>query len=553
MPEPQAGSTLRQSLRTAAGEALPPGPDGPDGTWALLDASGRTVETARNYGGVMHRFGATAKSGWLESLPAELRSQAAQMLAEVASAGSADRILPVLPQRLRWLRLRLQQVQTEAGPELILAMVDDLTELDEKSLVAQLIRDPLTGLLNRRAFLELAALPAESTARYAGVLAVDVRRFRRINEVWGRAAGDACLVETSRWLRSITDSGDLLIRLADAEFFVLLGKFSTAPVALAAEPQRNVDLGTHSLQLSLQAGFATGEVLRETAERAEVALAEAKREAWRSVVPWTRELAVVAARAARDEEAVHQAVLAGAQAVYFQPIVDLRSRRVSGVEGLVRLGGAAADVPAGQILQASHRLGLTPLLAERVYDLAFTDGMRLREVFPGCQLGINVSREFLATGLAIDTVLASAQHCGVDSSQIALELTEDAAAGLSSERLLSELDKGAAAGLHIVIDDFGQGETSLSLLRTLPLSAIKLDRSLLPADAADERGWDFVAGVIALLSRICGRLVAEGIETPEQAVRLLRLGVHLQQGYLFGAPQPADHWLSQGFQLPALD
>lgn len=550
MPEPPAGSALRQSLWTAAGEAVSGSPDGPNTTSVLLDEAGTILDVAENYSKLMDGSPPELGQLWTASLPLDLRASAVQMIAELTDGNPADRILPVLHEQLRWLRVRLERALSADGNRLVLATIDDLTSPDEKSLVSQLIRDPLTGLYNRRAFLELAALPVETTARYAGVLAVDVRRFRRINDVWGRAVGDACLIETTRWLEAISEPADLLIRLADAEFFVLLGRFSTAPVALAAEPQRTVKIGDRSIQLSLQAGLAAGANLRDTAERAEVALAAAKRDAWRTVVPWTNEIATAAAQAARNEEAVQQALLAGAEAVHFQPIVNVVTEQVTGVEGLVRLGGAAADVPTGQILEASHRLGLTPMFAARIYDLAFADGLRLRQVFPGCLLGINVSREFLSTGLAIDTVLASARRSGVDPSDITVELTEDVAASLSSERLLFELTKGADAGLQIVIDDFGRGETSLSLLRKLPLSAIKLDRSLLPVRPDDERGWDFVEGVVSLLSRICGRLVAEGIETLEQSFRLRQLGLYLQQGYLFGAPQPADTWLADRFTFP---
>lgn len=526
------------------------GLDGPGGVSALLDADGHVLESGTEYAAMVGSSPPHPGQAWVDTLPEQLRPAAMSMLAEVRLAESSDRILPLLAEQLRWLRIRLRPVTGAQAERLLLVEFDDLSSPDERSLLAQLIRDPLTGLYNRRAFLELAALPPAVTARFTGVLAIDLRRFRRINDVWGRAVGDACLIETARWLRSICHPLDLLIRLADAEFLVLLTQLSTAPVALASEPQRTVLVGERSLQLSLQAGLATGQVLRETAERAEVALAEVKRDAWRSVVPWTQAIAAASARTARDEEAVQQAVQAGAEEVYFQPIVNVVTGRVAAVEGLVRLGGAAADVPTDKIIEASHRLGLTPTLADRVYDQAFAGGLRLRRVFPHCLLGINVSREFLSTGLAIDIVLAAAGRRGVDPSGISLELTEEVAAGLSPELLLSELRRGADAGLQIAIDDFGKGETSLSLLRKLPLTTIKLDRSLVPTEARDERGWDFVEGVVSLLSKISGRLIAEGIETPEQSFRLRQLGVYLQQGYLFGAPQPVEHWLAGGLQLP---
>ena len=126
------------------------------------------------------------------------------------------------------------------------------------------------------------------------------------------------------------------------------------------------------------------------------------------MVRWTDEIAEQTARSAAAEEAVQQAISAGDETVLFQPVVDLRTGAVSGVEALVRLGGPAAELPTDLVLAASHRLGLTASFAERIYELAFSNGLRLRSVFPGCLLNINVSREFLSTGLAIDTVLATA-------------------------------------------------------------------------------------------------------------------------------------------------
>nr|MDQ2956582.1 EAL domain-containing protein [Actinomycetota bacterium] len=316
--------------------------------------------------------------------------------------------------------------------------------------------------------------------------------------------------------------------------------------------ERTVHVDGHRILLSLQAGWATrspSTSLLTAAEEAETALAVAKRQAWRTIVPWTAEISQDAVEAAAAEEAVQQAVAAHQEAVRFQPVLNLAERRVSGIEALVRMGGPAANLPIDRILDASHKLGLTPQLAARVYDLAFTEGLLLREVFPGCLLGVNVSREFLSTGLAIDIVIGSAQRAGVPLDQVVVELTEDVAAGLSTELLSSELHRGRELGMHMVIDDFGRGETSLSLLRKLPLSGIKLDRSLLPQDD-DDRAWDFVEGTVSLLASLTDRIIAEGIETELQSNRLRAIGVDLQQGYFFGRPETSGYWLEHGLVIP---
>lgn len=551
---PDTGDALAvlHDLRASDGRPLLHSQDGARCATALLETTGTIRWAERNYSAITGADQPSPGTHWPDSLPPELREAGVRLLAEGSPAELVDTILPSFTPRLRWLRIRLLPVTGPDGGRLLLARLDDLTELADGSLLAQLIRDPLTGQYNRQAFLELAALPSAATARYAGALAVDIRRFRRINEVWGSVAGDRCLVETARWLSSLSSSGDLLFRFGGAEFLMLLEQSSAVPRLLAGSGSRPVQVGRWEIQLSLQAGWAErsdGASLLALAEQADTALATAKRQAWRNVVRWTDEIADRSARAAADEEAVQQAISAGAEAVLFQPVVDLRSRRVSNIEALVRLGGPAAQLPTDLVLTASNRLGLTPQFAERVYDLAFADGLQLRSVFPGCLLNINVSREFLSTGLAIDTVLATADRFEIPLSEVVLELTEEVATELPSELLFAELGRAAEHGLQLAIDDFGRGETSLALLRKLPLTSIKLDRSLLPVQP-DERGWEFVEGVVSLLTKLTGRIIAEGVETPEQSRRLRELGVYAQQGYLFAEPRDAAHWLANGLTLP---
>ncbi len=545
-------ATVLEDLRALDGRPLLTSQDGARCTTALLDADGTIRWAEPDYAAVTGSAQPTIGTGWPDSLPPELRPAGRQMLERLAGAGMVDEIAPCYVPELRWLRTRLLPVSGSDGGRLLLARLDDLSKLPDSSLLSQLIRDPLTGLYNRQAFLELAGLPSQATGRYAGALAVDLRRFRRINEVWGAAAGDRCLVEVARWLTSLASAGDLVFRFGGAEFLLLLERSSSVPELLATGGSRPIRVDRWQIQLSLQAGWAerAGDAsLLALAEQADTALATAKRQAWRTVVRWTDEIADRAAREAAAEEAVQQAITAGAEAVLFQPVVDLRDGRVSNLEALVRLGGPAGQLPTDVILLASHRLGLTPQLAERVYELAFANGLQLRSVFPDCLININVSREFLSTGLAIDTVLATADRFDIALSEIVLELTEEVATELPSELLFAELGRAAEHGLQLAIDDFGRGETSLALLRRLPLTSIKLDRSLLPMQP-DERGWDFVEGVVSLLTKLTGRIIAEGVETQEQSARLRELGVCAQQGYLFAEPRDMAHWLANGLPLP---
>ncbi|MGI8665756.1 MAG: EAL domain-containing protein [Jatrophihabitans sp.] len=526
-------------------------------TSVVLDTDGLVLCAQERYHEVVDGpAGPVEGLRWDHTVPADSAGPARLILDELAAGEQVDRIVPTAQGRLRWLRVQASHGrQGGTGRAVLLVRIEELAGggADPHSLVAQLVRDPLTGLYNRRAFFDLAGLDAAATSRFVGVLLVDIRRFKRINDLWGQQVGDRCLVEAADWLRSMAAAEDVVLRLSGAQFVVLVTGQSVMAASLRRGGERTVYVSGHRILLSLQAGWAPrgpSTTLLTAAEEADKALAVAKREAWRTVVHWTAEISQDAVEAALVEEAVQHALAARQEAVLFQPVVNMAERRVSGVEALVRLGGPAAGLPTDRILAASHKLGLTPQFAERVYDLAFTEGLQLRAVFPDCLLGVNVSREFLSTGLAIDTVLGSAQRAGVAPEEVVVELTEDVAAGLSGEQLIGELRRAAELGLQVVIDDFGRGETSLSVLRTLPLSGIKLDRSLLPLDDED-RAWDFVEGTVSLLSNLTGRIIAEGIETELQSRRLRAIGIHLQQGYFFGQPETSRHWLQDGLVLPA--
>jgi diguanylate cyclase (GGDEF)-like protein len=542
------------------GRQLLPVPANSHCTSAILGIDGIVLAAEAGYTAVVCIDGSPVGRYWPQTLGPDSMAAAERLLRDCvrddsAGAGGGDRIVPSVQRRPRWFRIRARRAVRVVpdGDEqpVLVCEIEDLTEADGSSLAAELIRDQVTGLYNRRAFLDLTELPAGATHRYQRVALVEIRGFRRINELWGQQVADLCLVEVANWLRAASTPDDLVVRLSGSRFVLLETAGSPMLDVLQHTGNRAVRVGRRQILLSLQAGWAErapDTSLLRAAEDADTALAVAKRDAWRTVVGWTAQIAEDAATAAAEEEAVQQSLAAHQETVYFQPIVDLAEGRVSGIEALVRLGGAAAALPTDRVLAATHQLGLTPELAERVYDQAFSQGLRLRAVFPGCLIGVNVSREFLSTGLAVDTVLRSADRAGLPLDQVVLELTEDVEAGLSTELLASELQRGAELGMRMVIDDFGRGETSLSLLRRLPLSGIKLDRSLLP-DGDDDQAWDFLEATVSLLARLTGRIIAEGIETELQSRRLRAIGVHLQQGYFFGQPQPYEHWLLTGLTV----
>ncbi len=551
------------------GRELLPAPGSQRIAAALVGPDGVLLASSEQYRAIFGEATPDSTLRWPATLPPDMAAAAEKLLIDladvtgptdltgIAAAPAVERTLVTVHPRPRWFRVHGRRaVQGGTRAPVRVLQLQELTgaEPEQQSLLAQIIREPLTGLYNRRAFFDIAELDVAQTSPFTGVVFADIRRFRRTNDLWGQFAGDRCLIAVADWLSSLARPGELVIRLSGDEFLVLCTAGSRVAARLRQSSDRSVMIGDRSISVSVQAGWASrqpGDSLLSTAARAERALGLAKRETWRTVVGWTAEISHAADAAAGVEEAVQQAVAARQEAVHFQPVVDVATRRVIGLEALVRLGGGAAGLSPDQVIAASHRLGLTPQFATLVYDRAFAEGKRLRERFPGAYIGVNVSREFLGTGLAIDIVLGCARRAGLPLGEVVVELTEDVAGGLSAELLVSEMRRGDELGLRIVIDDFGRGETSLSMLRSLPLSAIKLDRSLLPL-ADDPKAWRFVAGTASLLRTLTGRLIAEGVETELQCRRLHENGIDVQQGYLFGQPRPVQYWLENEVPIPLL-
>lgn len=515
----------------------------------LLDEDGLIVWANDGFAKILELDADAVGLQLREVLPADMRAPIDDLIRAALDTGVADQLLPTLQPVPRWLRIRGNPVtQVASGESLLRLRIEEvaLPHDEPAGLADEIVRDSLTGLYNRRAFIDIAALDDPLDSPFTAVVLADIRRFRRINDVWGQTIADQALAEVAGWLRAATASSDVLIRLTGDQFIVLCTSGSQLVAELEASPEIPVPNAASQLMVTVRAGWTArrpGQALLAAADRAERALEAAKVNPLRRVVKWNAEISRAARTRVAEEEQVRQAIGAGDVAVYFQPLVDTSRHQVEGLEALVRLPGPGARVGAERIITASQDLGLTPSLAQLVCDRAFSDGVLLHEHYPSATVGVNVSREFMASGRAIDIVIASATTAGLAPSEVVVELTEEVAAGVSPSVLVAELRRAVDWGLAVLIDDFGRGETALSTLRGLPLTGIKLDRSLVPTED-DADGWRFIEAIVVLLRTLARTVVVEGVETVTQSRRLREAGVSIQQGYLFGEPQPATFWMS---------
>jgi len=487
---------------------------------------------------------------WTATVPVGYAGEAERLIEEVTnSGGTIERILVTRRHPPRWLHVRGYPIMLINGEDGIEITLSDVTanSVQKPEVMSQLMRDHLTGALNRRAFFNILDSDVLSPTPFETVIFIDVQGFKSINDTWGHLVGDLCLVEVARSLVRESGPSDLLARLGGDEFVLLATADSPVEQAVREWSARPIVAGGHRIPVSIRAGIAhrtPGQSLADLVPQADHAVTAAKHDSVARVLEWSPTISQEVTRRGVAERALREAFETDQIVAHFQPLVNLDLNQVVGFEALLRVRGDDGTLRPAVVVETARRLGLADTLARRVAECAFTDGKALLEMYPGAVVEVNLSREYLASGTAIDSMISIADQAGIRLDRIVFELTEELAEGIPYSVLRAQIERAQRFGIGLMIDDFGRGETSLSLLRDLHPSGIKLDRSLVPVED-DREGWRFVEGAVAMLSTLTDKLIVEGIERPWQSRRMHDLGVATQQGWLFGKAREPTHWLNE--------
>ena len=445
-------------------------------------------------------------------------------------------------------------------------------------------RDPLTGLANRSRLQDRVDHALERirgrSSKLVAVLFIDIDHFKHLNDRFGHAKGDRALQEIAERIRTIIRPGDTAGRLGGDEFAILLEDVD-GPEVVQLVCQRLLDglsqpieLGDALPMLGASIGYALSGPDNSTSEdmlrNADIAMYAAKAAGRGQVVAFRKDLLETAA--ARSELA---ALLRGAESrdelqLHFQPVVDLEDGRPVGLEALVRWQpkGHLLHLPAEFIELAEETGEILPIgrwvIAEGCRRIR---AWQTRFELPSLRLYVNLSaRQFRDPGL-VPMIVSALARTGVDASNLTLEITEGTllTPGFETVQRIGEL---RALGLRLAIDDFGTGYSSLGYLHAFQIDELKIDRSFVPGGDGVGDAHVLSQAIVELGRALRLDMIAEGIETREQADWFRALGIQRGQGFHFARPmphpeterylrraistqRPAEHEPRQGAPLPA--
>jgi diguanylate cyclase (GGDEF)-like protein len=418
----------------------------------------------------------------------------------------------------------------------------------------QALHDPLTGLPNRTLLLERIDRWLEAPGaggKSAAVLFIDIDHFKVVNDALGHEAGDQLLKTVAKRLRSALRPRDTVGRVGGDEFVVLCEDIDADVEAVAAARRLSMaldepfELGGHRHHVTASIGIstweegATADVLMRNADAAMYRAKERGRSRFelfdQGMRQWTESWLTVEAElrdALERDELVN----------VYQPIVDPADGRVVGFEALVRWNHPRRGVIAPMdFIPVAEQIGLIVPLGHEVLRAACEEAARWPARVDGMPLRISVNlspRQLSDPGL-VDSVAAVLKATRLAPDRLSLEITESAFTE-DPARALEVLNRLKGLGVRLELDDFGSGYSSLTYVRMFPIDALKIDRSFVQGVCRSQEDAAIVAAVISMGRALGVHVVAEGVESAEQAELLQTLGCTLAQGYLFAQPLPAE-------------
>ena len=477
--------------------------------------------------------------------------------------------IPLADGRPRWLLINTAPLVDPAGRTggVLTCFVDVTEQRRLQDQLRQLARtDALTGLPNRAVVLDRVQRAIVHARRHPGygfaVLFMDFDRFKQVNDTLGHPVGDELLRQIAARLEVALRPGDavarveshlqMAARIGGDEFVVVLeGTRSTTDARLVADRLLDLlampyQLGPHAVQSGVSIGMVSSEHAADTADAvlrdADTAMYEAKRAGRGRCVVFDSTMHDRVVRLLEMENDLRRALREEELFVVYQPVVELGSGALAGVEALARWRHPQRGlVPPSEFIPVAEEAGLIDAIGDFVLRSAcaqFTAwGIELGERAPR-QLAVNLSRAQLKLPGLVPEVKWILEQAGMRAADLQLEVTESLAA--QDEGVRATLRALKDLGVTLALDDFGTGYSSLACLHQLPVDTVKIDRSFTAHAETVEYHRVLIEATIRVARTLGMTTVAEGIETAGQAALMEKLACDRGQGYLYGRPMAAE-------------
>lgn len=456
---------------------------------------------------------------------------------------SLSRLVPAVTCALKDRAEMLRRMEAEA----------ELQEAQER-LQFLAYHDDLTGLANRALLRErLSEIVAESRRHgtRAAILLIDLDEFKLINDSLGHSAGDLVLQTVGKRIQEGSRGEDIVARVGGDEFVVVLRKITDyTDAAMAVERVREVvaeemDLADYGhMRITCSIGItifpesgSDGETLMRNADAALYAAKNQGRNAWRF---FRDDLNRRALEQLTLQNELRGALKRGELSLVYQPQAELTTGRLVGAEALLRWENPKLGmVPPSTFIPCAERTGEIWPIGQWVLETACRQAKEWEEAgTPLPLIAVNVSAVQFGQPEFLDTVRRALDDAGLAPEHLELEITETRLME-SSEKLAPVFRSLKEMGVRLAIDDFGTGYCGLNYLRAFPFSRLKIDREFVASIQTDPRTAALTKAVVHLVEDLRMRIIAECVETIEQASLLQALGCHEIQGYLFGRPVTA--------------
>ena len=558
--KPQSGPTKVSSAATPSDAADPPS------GIAIGNAAPAIALTAAQIDDVHWRWMLLALPMtltlliWIGMLSLQARQQARGLKRAVETEDAVQKLSAAM-QQLAQEGTYNSEVPAVESPEVaplavgFNAMIAELQKRDgvrrdaELRLRRMTLMDDLTGLPNRRLLadrLSQSLARAKRDEKLVALLCMDLDDFKLVNDSYGHTTGDALLAQVAQMLKTRFRRADTIARIGGDEFALILDDLPTREESMnfARELQEALkepfEVEGHKVHTGARIGIGIfpdavegGQLLQQ----ADCAMYAAKRSGKTSVVQFGDDLGAAARERLTLERELHNAIAKGEISLDYQPEVDLATNQIVRFEALARW----THPELGLILPAvfiplAEEAGLITNLGSYIMERACTDAVKWQEIAGRpVQVAVNVSSVQFGRDTFFEEVADVLQRTGLEPHLLQVELTESATVN-GMERAADMMRRLQRMGVSVAVDDFGTGYSCLTYLPKLPFDTLKLDKSFVNEMMVRRETKAFVGSIVTLARELDMKVIAEGIETPEQLRALRSIGSDAGQGYLLGRP-----------------